>query len=129
MFEIQHAPNLQNDRVWAESRGQVPPVRTVKQPAKLMIWGAMSAEALTELHIIPQKQAANTEYYVSQTLEGPLLPALKRSAETGAFTEKKMVENRSNGVLAVSHDQTHPRLVYPPCSRLLGQRDMARELT
>ena len=30
------------------------PVYTVKQPAKLMIWAAMSAEALTELHIVPE---------------------------------------------------------------------------
>ena len=107
VFEIQHAPNPQNDRVWAESRDQVPPVHTVKQPAKLMVWGAMSAEALTELHIIPQKQTVNTEYYVSQLLEGSLLPALNRSAEAGAVTEKKMVETRSSAIFMQDGAPSH----------------------
>ena len=107
MFEIQHAPNPQNDRVWAESRDQVPPVHTVKQPAKLMVWGAMSTEALTKLHIIPQNQTVNTEYYVSQILEGSLLTALNRSAENGAVTERKMVETRSDAIFMQDGAPSH----------------------
>lgn len=107
VFEVQHAPNPQNDRVWAESRDQVPPVHTVKQPAKLMVWGAMSAEALSELHIIPRNQTVNTEYYVSKILEGSLLPALNRSAETGTATEKKMVETKSEAIFMQDGAPSH----------------------
>ena len=72
-----------------------------------MVWGAMSAEALTKLHIIPQNQTVNTEYYVSQILEGSLLTALNRSAENGAVTERKMVETRSDAIFMQDGAPSH----------------------
>ncbi|KAF0299338.1 hypothetical protein FJT64_027888 [Amphibalanus amphitrite] len=61
IFEIQHTPNRQNDRVWAKSRDEVPPVETIKHPAKLMVWGGMTAQGLTELHVVPKNRLARPE--------------------------------------------------------------------
>ena len=48
-----------NDRVWSKNGKQISPVLKVKFPAKVMVWGMMSHRALSELHIIPQKQSVN----------------------------------------------------------------------
>ena len=98
IFEIQHTPNRQNDRVWAKSRDEVPPVETIKHPAKLMVWGGMTAQGLTELHVVPKNQTVNTAYYVSEILEGSLLPAVNRKSSNGGVTEKKIVDRRSEGI-------------------------------
>ena len=97
-FEIQHAPNPQSDRIWAESRDHSP-VHTVKQPAELMVWRAMSAESLTEVHIVSKSQTVNIESYVPQILEGSFFPTLTRSAEIWPVIEKKMVNIRSKATL------------------------------
>ena len=55
-FELFHSPNVQNDRVWVRNGEDVDPLTTVKFPTKIMVWGAMSSCALTELHIVPVKR-------------------------------------------------------------------------
>lgn len=98
VFELQQKPNRQNDRVWAKSGDQVPRIETVKQPAKLMVWGGMTAQGLTELHVVPPKQTVNTAYYVSEILEGSLKPAIKRTRKTGGVTERKLVDPMSSAI-------------------------------
>ena len=95
VFELQHTKNRQNDRVWAQSRDQVPPIETIKHPAKLMVWGGMTAQGLTELHVMPPKQTVNTVYYVSEILEGSLLPALNRRSRKSEVAESRIVHRRS----------------------------------
>ena len=90
-----HPTNPQNDRVWAESSTEVPPRTALKNPAKVMVWGGMSAQGLTELHVVPQNQTVNTEYYVSEILTKTLLPALHRSSRNGSVLERKMVPGMS----------------------------------
>ena len=94
-FEVMHPTNPQNDRVWAKNRTEVPPRMALKKPAKLMVWGGMSAQRLTELHVVPQKQTVNTDYYVSEILTKTLLPALQRSSRNGSVLERKMVPGMS----------------------------------
>lgn len=95
MFELEHSSNPQNDRVWAKEKASVPPRLVSKHPAKIMVWGAMSAQALTELHVVPQGQSVDSEYYVTEILEKSLLPSLNRNASTGTLLQKKMVPGMS----------------------------------
>ena len=89
MFEIEHTPNPQNDRMWEKEKTSVPPRLVSKHPARIMVWGAMSALGLTELHVVPQKQTVDTQYYTREILENSLLPSLARTASTGRVLEKK----------------------------------------
>ena len=95
IFELEHSSNAQNDRVWAKEKALVPPRLVSKHPAKIMVWGGMSAQALTELHVIPQKQTVDTKYYTTEILEKSLLPSLTRTASTGSVLQKKMVPGMS----------------------------------
>ena len=68
-FELFSTTNRQNDRVWSKNGKDISPVLKVKFPAKVMVWGMTSHRALSELHIIPQKQSVNaTIYWVSLVL-------------------------------------------------------------
>ncbi|XP_043188184.1 uncharacterized protein LOC122363236 [Amphibalanus amphitrite] len=58
------AYKIRNERVWAENPAEVPKAFSVKFPPKLMVWGMMSYEGLSQLHVIPQKTSVNAEYYV-----------------------------------------------------------------
>lgn len=109
-FELFHPPNVQNDRIWARNKDEVEPVPSVKFPTKIMVWGAMSFRALTELHIVPEKMTVTAQYYVSEILEKSLLPALRRTRETGTILEKKILPDRSECIFmqdgAPSHTAT-----------------------
>lgn len=97
-FEILHTSNPQNDRVWARNVDDVPPRTTVKNPCKIMVWGAMSAQGLSELHFVPKAETVNADYYVDEILTKSLLPALNRSATGGSVLETKMVPGRSRPI-------------------------------
>ena len=58
-----------------------------------MVWGGMSAKALTRLHFVPSGKTVTANYYVNTTLEKNLNHCLKRRRTTGSVTENKMVEN------------------------------------
>ena len=96
VFEVDHAPNPQNDRVWAREQASVPPRLVTKHPAKIMVWGGMSAQALTELHVVPQRQSVDAKYYAREILENSLLPSLARTASTSSVLKKKMVPEMSS---------------------------------
>lgn len=48
-FNLFAATNPQNDRVWAKSPSQVPPVSLVKHTAGIKVWGGVSAHGNTKL--------------------------------------------------------------------------------
>ena len=82
-FQLFAPPNRQNDRVWSRSSIDVQPYKSVKFPAKIQVWGMMSHQALSKLHIIPQKQNVNGEYYRNYILEGTCMDAMKRTGNSG----------------------------------------------
>ena len=53
MSELEHSFKPQNDRVLVKEKASAPPRLVSKHPAKIMVWGAMSAQALTDLHVVP----------------------------------------------------------------------------
>ena len=67
-FELFYSTNPQNDRIWCRKSSKVAPQEKVKFPPKVLVWGMMSNQALSELHIIPPKQTVNASYYVSEIL-------------------------------------------------------------
>jgi transposase len=53
-FELFGHPNRRNDRIWEESSENVPPSLTVKHPAKVHVWGAMSYYGKPELYLFEE---------------------------------------------------------------------------
>lgn len=101
-FELFHPVNRKNDVIWAHSSDSVIPSATVKFPAKVMVWGAISSQALSKLHVIPQKQSVNTEYYIDEILKKTLMEALLRTGETGGLLERQLCHDMSEAIF--QHD-------------------------
>ena len=78
-----------NDIVWGSQEDKVPVAKTVRMRAYVNIWGAMSASGLSAIHIMPQGQTVDAEYYIEDILEKEVKPLLKRSKRTN-----KMVVNK-----------------------------------
>ena len=53
MFELEKSFNPQNGRAWLE-KVSVPPRLLSRHPAKIIVRGTMSAQALTDLHVVPR---------------------------------------------------------------------------
>ena len=83
-----------NDIVWGSQEDKVPVAKTVKKSAYVNIWGAMSASGLSAIHIMPQGQMVDAEYYVKDILEKEVKPLLKKSKRTNGATTNKMVLNK-----------------------------------
>ena len=98
-YEIFHPPNPQNDRVWTDDAANVPTTATVKYPLKVMVWGMMSYRALSELHVVPQKQSVNSEYYISEILSKTCADALNRRAARGNVLQRRLLPDMSTAVL------------------------------
>ena len=66
--------------------------------------GMMSYRALSELHIIPQKQSA---YYRDDILGNTCLNAISRYSATGSIMERSMLPNMSDFVFMQDGAPTH----------------------
>ena len=74
-FDIQQAVNQKNDRVWASSSTTEGRIVTRRQnPQSVMVWAAVSATGRSPLLFVPTRVKLNSERYVSDILEGCLLP-------------------------------------------------------
>ena len=74
-FNIQQAVNQKNDRVWASSSTTEGRIVTRRQnPQSVMVWAAVTAIGRSLLLFIPTGVKLNSEQYVSDILEGCLLP-------------------------------------------------------
>ena len=76
----------------------MPVAPAVKFPPKLMVWGMMSHQGLSELHIIPEKTSVDSHYYVDTILENACLPAINRTASSGSVLKRRMVNDRSTSI-------------------------------
>ena len=54
IFELEHPFNSQNDHIWAKEKASIPPRLVSMHPAKIMVWGAMRAQLLADLHVVPR---------------------------------------------------------------------------
>ena len=97
-FEITQTSNRQNDRVWAKDNSNVPPLETIKFPPKVMVWGMMSHQALSQLHFVEDKQMVNSSYYVDEVLRKTCMSALKRKQKIGSILKVQMLKNMSKAI-------------------------------
>ena len=78
-----HPPNSKNDVIWAKDKNDIEHVPVDKFSPKVIVWGAMSFSGLTELHVVPQGQSVNQEYYCTEILEGNLFPRMQKKPLKG----------------------------------------------
>lgn len=76
-----------------------------------MVWGAMSSQAMTELHIVPQNSTVSAQYYVDNILQDCLLPALNRTRNTGGIFKRKLVQNMSEAIFQQDGAPSHTALL------------------
>ena len=86
-----HVPNRQDDTVWGSQSDNVPDVSCVKSSAKVMIWGAMGVNGLSNLHIVPKRKTVDSNYQIEHILKKPLKTALNRTRITGKISARKLV--------------------------------------
>ena len=55
----------------------------------------MSAHALTNLHVVPQKQSLDAGYYVIEILQRSPLPSIALDTSSGTVLTKKMAPGMS----------------------------------
>ena len=72
-----------------------------------MVWAAMSANAVSELHILPQKCTVSTKYYVDNILDGPYKAAFACRRSTGTILQRKICEKMSNSIFQQDGAPTH----------------------
>ena len=53
MSELKHSFKPQNDSVLLKEKASGPPRLVSKHPVKIIVWWAMNAQALTDLHMVP----------------------------------------------------------------------------
>ena len=86
-FNIQQAVNQKNDRVWASSSTTEGRIVTERQnPQSVMVWAAVTATARSPLLFVPTRVKLNSEWYVSDILEGCLLPWAKQHFKDEPWT-------------------------------------------
>ena len=94
-FELFPTPNIQNDRVWEKNSPSIEPCLKVKFPAKVHVLGMMSHQALSELHIIPQGQTINGEYYRTNILARTCKDAINIRSKNGPVLQRSMSSKMS----------------------------------
>ena len=83
-----HVLNRQDDTVWGSQSENVPDVSYVKSSAKVIIWGVMGVNVLSNLHFIPTGKTVDSTYYMDHILKKELKPALNHTRTTGKITQK-----------------------------------------
>ena len=72
-----------------------------------MVWRAMSASVLSQLHIVPQGTSVKANYYIHNIVELVLLPVHKRRRKSGGTTNRKMFNRRSELVFMQNTAPAH----------------------
>ena len=86
-FDIQQAVNQKNDRVWASSsmtKGRI--VTRHQNFQSVMVWAAVTAIRRSPLLFVPTGVKLNSERYISDILEGCLLPWAKQHFKDEPWT-------------------------------------------
>ena len=85
-----------------------------------MVWGAISASGLSELHIVPQGTSINAQYYLNNILQLVLPPVLSRRKKSRPVTQRKMFNRRSEMVFMQDGAPAHTaRMTQQRCAEQL----------
>ena len=93
-FNLYYVPNKKNDIVWGSQEHSVPRAQQVKFSPRVMVWGGITAQGLTNLHIIPQKMNVNSNYYIHEILEKEVKPAFSRTQTSTDNCNKAVFSRR-----------------------------------
>ena len=99
--------NSKNDIVWAKNTSDVEPSETVKFSPKIMVWGAISASSLSELHIVPQKTSVTADYYTENILAEILLSMFTQNRTTGSLVGRRLVDVKSEMIFMQDGARAH----------------------
>ena len=72
-----------------------------------MVWGAMSFSGLSDLHIVPQRQSVDGEYYRENILKENLFERLKKTHIRGSKFKVKMVPDMSRVIFQQDGARAH----------------------
>lgn len=95
VFELHRINNRRNDVVYARNRRDVPPSTKSKFNQKIMVWGMIGPYGVSKLHILPNRQTVNAEYYQKVILTKFALPAIRRRRCTGSILQTKLSRSMS----------------------------------
>ena len=95
MFCVKHPTNPQKDRDWAENKADISLRMALKNLANVMVSGVATAQELTELKVVSQKQTVVTDHHVYEILTKTRLPALCRLSRNGTILKRKMAPKMS----------------------------------
>ena len=74
-FDIQQAVNQQNDRIWTSSSSTEGRIVTRRQNLlPVMVWAAVTETGKSPLLLVPSGVKLNSQWYITDILEGCLLP-------------------------------------------------------
>jgi len=86
----------------------------VKFSPRMMVWGGITARGLTNLHIIPQKMNANSDYYVHEILKKEVKLAFNRTQTSTDLTATKLFPATVKDCFSkMAHVRIHQRLQSP----------------
>ena len=86
-FDIQQAVSQKNDRVWASlSTTEGRSVTRCQNPQSVMVWAAVIVTRRLLLLFVPMGVKLNSEWYVSDILEGCLPPWVKQHFKDKPWT-------------------------------------------
>ena len=99
--------NSKNDVVWAKDSRDIEPREVVKFSPKIMVWGAISATSLSNLHIVPQNTSVTADYYANNILAEDLLPMFNASRTTGSIVGRKLPLPKSEMIFMQDGARVH----------------------
>ena len=85
-FDTQQAVNQKNNRVWASSSMTEGRIVTRRQNPQSVMWAAVTATRRSPLLFVPTGVKLNSEWYISDILEGCLLPWAKQHFKDKPWT-------------------------------------------
>lgn len=83
-IELNPKPNRQNRRIRTNDPASISPVLVPKFSLKIMVAGGISRYGKTDLHIVPQNQTVNGEYYRQS-----ILPIFKKAMDASSQFPKR----------------------------------------
>ena len=106
-FELYHSPNPKNDVIWSADNSSIEHMPVPKFSPKVMVWGAMSFSGLSELHIVPQGQTINQDYYCTKILEDNLFKRIEKNDPNGSIFDVKLVPDMSQLIFQQDGARAH----------------------
>ena len=112
---------------------QLVPTETMKFPGKLHVWGMMSYNGLSDLHLIPKGQSVNASYYIEEILCKTMLSSLQGDGEIGGVCERRSMPDMSSAIFQKDGAPTHTAKITQNSQnkrpKLPDQRYLAPQLT